>query len=409
MSVNKSGKSIEGNAVSAFKEVKLKDIVTDNCLGGNYECVEEVTPLPVIKMGNLDRGTITLEKIEYVSDGKILSNRDVLKKGDILFNTRNTLDLVGKVAMWRGELEHSVFNSNIMRITFSANVLNEYMNYYFNSYNALKQLRARATGTTSVGAIYWRDCKNIKIPLPPLPEQKAIADLLSTWDEAIEKTERLIQAKEAVLKGQIQKLISRRCDSWAHIKPKKIFDTITEKNFPEEELLSVTQDRGVIPRSMLAGRVMSPDGTTASYKLIKRGDFAISLRSFQGGLEYSEYQGIISPAYTVLRPKIEINCDFYRLFFKSAVFIDKYLNLAVIGIRDGKQISIPDFMSISIPYPRLEEQKQVADILLSYQKEIDLLKQLAEKYKSQKCGLMQKMMTGEWRVKLEIINQYMEA
>jgi len=247
-----------------------------------------------------------------------------------------------------------------------------------------------------------------KLPLllPPLPEQKAIADLLSTWDEAIEKTELLMQAKEISLKGQIQKLISQRCDSWPHIKPKKLFDTITEKNFPKEELLSVTQDRGVIPRSMLEGRVMSPDGTTASYKLIKRGDFAISLRSFQGGIEYSNYQGIISPAYTVLRPKIELNSAFYRLFFKSYIFIEKYLNLSVIGIRDGKQISIPDFLSIKIPVPPLKKQKEIAEALSICQQEINLLKQLAEKYKTQKRGLMQKMLTGEWRVKPEVVNQY---
>ena len=122
MSVKTIDTAFKGNAEPAFKEVRLKEIVTDNCLGGSCKSVDDVTSLPVIKMGNLGRGTITLGKIEYVSDGKILSDRDVLKKGDILFNTRNTLDLVGKVAMWRGELEHSVFNSNIMRITFSANV-----------------------------------------------------------------------------------------------------------------------------------------------------------------------------------------------------------------------------------------------------------------------------------------------
>lgn len=248
-----------------------------------------------------------------------------------------------------------------------------------------------------------------KVELPPLPEQKAIADLLSIWDEAIEETERLIQAKEKRFKGYIQKHIGQRCDSWPHVKPKKIFDTITEKNFPDEELLSVTQDRGVIPRSMLEGRVMSPDGTTASYKLIKRGDFAISLRSFQGGIEYSDYQGIISPAYTVLRPKIVINTDFYRLFFKSYIFIEKYLNLAVIGIRDGKQISIPDFLSIKIPVPPLEEQAQISESIAIVQQEIDLLKRLAEKYKIQKRGLMQKMLTGEWRIKPVIVKQYAEA
>jgi len=250
------------------------------------------------------------------------------------------------------------------------------------------------------------DVLNLIFPEISICEQKAIADLLSTWDEAIEKTERLILAKERQFKGYIQQTIGLKCEEWLHIKPKKIFDTITEKGFAEEELLSVTQDRGVIPRNMLEGRVMSPDGTTDSYKRIKCGDFAISLRSFQGGIEYSNYQGLISPAYTVLRPKIEINIDFYRLFFKSYLFVEKYLSLAVIGIRDGKQISIPDFMSIKIPVPPLQEQRKIAETLNASQKEIDLFKQLLDKYKQQKRGLMQKMLTGEWRVKPEIINQY---
>lgn len=259
-------------------------------------------------------------------------------------------------------------------------------------------LNKYATGAAQPG-LSVNNIKKISVPLPPLPEQKAIADILSTWDEAIEKTEKLIKEKEKRFKGLVQNLITNNCTNWNHLKPEKIFNSVTEKNFPDEELLSVTQDRGVIPRSMLEGRVMSPDGTTGTYKLIKKGDFVISLRSFQGGIEYSEYRGIISPAYTVLRPKIEINKDFYKLFFKTYVFIEKYLNIAVIGIRDGKQISIPDFMTIKIPFPPLPEQKTIAETLNSAQDEINLLKKLSEKYKKQKQGLMQKLLTGEWRVR----------
>jgi restriction endonuclease S subunit len=283
--------------------------------------------------------------------------------------------------------------------SFDVRYLSEYINnklVIFNESGGIPQLPGESLA-------------KYKVLLPPIWEQKAIADLLSPWDEAIEKNDRLIQAKERLFKGHIQRLISRQCNSWPHIKPKEMFDAVTEKNFPQEELLSVTQGRGVIPRGMLEGRVMSPDGTTANYKLIKRGDFAISLRSFQGGIEYSNYQGIISPAYTVLRPKIEMNTSFYKLFFKSYVFIEKYLNLAVIGIRDGKQISIPDFLSIKIPVPPIEEQREIAEALIVAKKEIELLKTLSEKYKAQKRGLMQKMLTGEWRVKPEIVNQYMEG
>ncbi|MBV5330419.1 MAG: restriction endonuclease subunit S [Chlorobium sp.] len=192
---------------------------------------------------------------------------------------------------------------------------NEFLYYWF----VLKDL-AKFCNDGLVPVINAQNLKIQKINLPSLSEQKAIAELLSVWDEAIEKTERLIQAKEKLFRGYIQSKIGLKSEEWLHIKPKKIFDTITEKGFSDEELLSVTQNCGVIPRSMLEGRVMSPDGTTEAYKRIKCGDFAISLRSFQGGIEYSNYQGLISPAYTVLRPKMEINIDFYRLFFKSYLF-----------------------------------------------------------------------------------------
>lgn len=389
---------------AGWKEKRLKDV--GKCLTGLTYTPKDVTDdsgLLVLRSSNVQGGKLVFDDNVYVK--RDVNVKNYTQSGDILVCVRNgSSNLIGKNAIVTADgngLPHGAF----MMLFRSKHY--QYLYQLFSSEMYNKQVY-RNLGAT-INSINSSDFYKFRFLFPPLPEQKAIAALLSTWDEAIEKTERLIQVKEAILKGQIQKLISQRCDSWPHTKPKKIFDTITEKNFPDEELLSVTQDRGVIPRSMLEGRVMSPDGTTASYKLIKRGDFAISLRSFQGGIEYSNYQGIISPAYTVLRPKIELSSDFYRLFFKSYIFIEKYLNLAVIGIRDGKQISIPDFLSIKIPVPPLEQQKEIAETLSVCQHEIDLLKHLADKYKTQKRGLMQKMLTGEWQVKPEIVNQYMEA
>jgi len=393
---------------SDWKMVPIGKVLISSQYGtsnGNSE-----TGVPVVGMKNLQDGKVDFNDLPFVSVSNEEKESLLLHDGDILLNRTNSYDLVGKIGFVDKAVE-AVFASYLVRLQVDrAKSDPKFVALWLTSFWAdqmIKKIATRAVSQANVNPTEFK--KFCLVPVLPKPEQKAIADLLSTWDEAIEKTERLIQVKEAKLKGQIQKLISQRCDSWPHTKPKKIFDTITEKNFPDEELLSVTQDRGVIPRSMLEGRVMSPDGTTASYKLIKRGDFAISLRSFQGGIEYSNYQGIISPAYTVLRPKIELSSDFYRLFFKSYIFIEKYLNLAVIGIRDGKQISIPDFLSIKIPVPPLEQQKEIAETLSVCQHEIDLLKQLAEKYKTQKRGLMQKMLTGEWRIKPEIVNQYREA
>ncbi|MCB1662165.1 MAG: restriction endonuclease subunit S [Pseudomonadales bacterium] len=391
-----------------WKRKRLEKVaVIQTGIAKNQNSKQETIKLPYLRVANVQDGYLDLSEIKTINIHKDKVNRYRLENGDVLLTEGGDFDKLGRGAVWEGQIPNCLHQNHVFAVRPNNHeLLPSFLSAQTGSSYGKRYFLSCSKQSTNLASINSSQLKAFPVLLPPLPEQEAIADLLSTWYEAIEKTERLIQVKETSLKGQIQKLISQQCGSWPHVKPKKIFDTITEKNFPDEKLLSVTQDRGVIPRSMLEGRVMSPSGTTASYKLIKRGDFAISLRSFQGGIEYSNYQGIISPAYTVLRPKTELNSDFYRLFFKSYIFIEKYLNLAVIGIRDGKQISIPDFLSIKIPVPSLEEQKEIAETLSVCQQEIDLLKQLAEKYKTQKRGLMHKMLTGEWRVKPEIVNQY---
>ncbi len=227
-------------------------------------------------------------------------------------------------------------------------------------------------------------------------EQRRIAEFLGTWDEAIEKLERLIAAKEKRFRGLIQRALA--FEKSEHISFSKIFEVISEKNQPAQPLLSVTQNNGVIPRDMLEGRVMSPEGSLEGYKVVQKKDFVVSLRSFQGGLEYSHFTGLISPAYTVLRARKKIDHEFYRFFFKSYAFIHHYLDLAVIGIRDGKQISIPDLLTIAIPFPDIQKQKNIAFELGLNEKEINLLKKELAALQKQKRGLMQKLLTGTWRV-----------
>lgn len=165
-----------------------------------------------------------------------------------------------------------------------------------------------------------------------------------------------------------------------------------------EPLLSVTQDRGVVPRDMLETRVTMPNGDLSSFKLVNVGDFVISLRSFEGGLEYSKYRGIVSPAYTVLKKKTDISDVFYKVYFKSNDFIQR-LAVAVIGIRDGKQISYSDFCYIKIPCPSLQEQNAIANVFVSCDNEISLAKQKLNVFQQQKKGLMQVLLTGKKRVK----------
>ncbi len=364
---------------------------------GSQLKAEEYTEngVPVIMPKDIFAGRLYGNGNARISDDKaekLAKHR--LKPGDIIFPRRGDL---GRIGVATEENAGWICGTGCLRVRLKDDVDSGYIHQYVQLEAVKRWLERKALGQTMLN-LNTEIIGNLPIYIVPRIEQTAIADLLSTWDQAIEKNERLIAAKEKRLKWLIQTLISNQCCHWEHLHAEKIFYSVSDKKNGEAELLSVTQDRGVIPRTMLEGRVMSPEGSTDSYKLIRKGDFVISLRSFQGGIEYSRYQGIISPAYTVLRAKLKIHDDFYRHFFKSYLFIEKYLSIAVIGIRDGKQISIPDFMTVKIPYPPLEQQKRIALLLNTAQREIDLLKKQAEAYRKQKRGLMQKLLTGTWRV-----------
>lgn len=247
--------------------------------------------------------------------------------------------------------------------------------------------------------------KALKIVLPPFSEQQKIAEILNMWDKAIEKQTQLIKKLELRKKGLMQQLLSGKkrlfgfSGEWKKVKAGLLFGSSSIRSNKLEPLLSVTQDKGVVPRDMLETRVTMPKGDLSSFKLVNAGDFVISLRSFEGGLEYSKYRGIVSPAYTVLNKKIDISDVFYKVYFKSYDFIQR-LAVAVIGIRDGKQISYSDFCYIKIPYPSLQEQNAIANVFVSCEHEIFLAKQKLSNFQQQKKGLMQVLLTGKKRVNI---------
>jgi type I restriction enzyme S subunit len=187
-------------------------------------------------------------------------------------------------------------------------------------------------------------------------------------------------------------------DNWQTLRAREIFKPISIKNHGNEPVLSVTQDAGVVYRNSLDRKIEASKENTGSYKLVEPGDFVISLRSFQGGLEYSQFKGIVSPAYHVIRPIKEIDDTFYKYYFKSYDFIG-HLAISIIGIRDGKQVNFNDFSFMEIPYPPVKEQKAIGEVLKVLDEEIKLLGNKLMTLEKQKRGLMQKLLTGEIRVK----------
>ena len=192
---------------------------------------------------------------------------------------------------------------------------------------------------------------------------------------------------------------------WKTKRAEEIFKNKTIKNMSELPVLSVTQDRGTILRED-CGINMKYDKTALNtYKLVNKGDFIISLRSFQGGLEYSDLDGIVSPAYTVLCPLININNVFYKYYLKTYNFICS-LNIAVEGIRDGKQISYNSFKTIKLNYPCIDEQEKIAGFLSKVDELINECEVEVKDLEEQKKGLMQKIFSQQIRFKDSNNNPY---
>jgi type I restriction enzyme S subunit len=149
---------------------------------------------------------------------------------------------------------------------------------------------------------------------------------------------------------------------WEAVKIKYCFNQRSEKGFPNEPILCATQSRGVIPQTLYENRVVVVNKGFEGLKLVKVGDFVISLRSFQGGIEYAYYQGIISSAYTILSPQKESSSPYFKYLFKSHPFI-QLLQTCVTGIREGQNINYSVLGNSFIPIPPIPEQNKIVAYL----------------------------------------------
>jgi type I restriction enzyme S subunit len=172
---------------------------------------------------------------------------------------------------------------------------------------------------------------------------------------------------------------------------KAVSDRDHNKDLP---VLAITQDHGAIPRDLIDYNVSVTDASLAMYKVVRDGDFIISLRSFQGGIERSSYTGLCSPAYIILRADEGVQAEFFRHYFKTKEYISQ-LNRELEGLRDGKMISYSQFARIPLPMPSIAEQRKIAECLQSLDELIGAEMEKLEALKRHKKGLLQQLFPAE--------------
>ncbi|SDP94515.1 conserved hypothetical protein, ribA/ribD-fused [Rhodoferax sp. OV413] len=159
-------------------------------------------------------------------------------------------------------------------------------------------------------------------------------------------------------------------EHWSLRRTKTLFVERVKKGFPKEPLLAATQTKGVVRKEDYGTRTVTAQKDLHLLKLVEPGDYVISLRSFQGGIEFAHYRGIISPAYTVLQPGADASSGYYTHFFKSRPFIDS-LSLFVTGIREGQNIDYERMSRAEMPLPPIDEQVAIVRFLAHANQKID--------------------------------------
>ncbi|MDW4206527.1 restriction endonuclease subunit S [Staphylococcus saprophyticus] len=245
------------NFSEEWKKFVFKDQIISIEKGTDLLGSEDNMGIPLIKMGNIKRGYFSFNKLEKLREIETIQEKYYIKKGDFLFNTRNTMELVGKSATWTNKSGKFAFNSNIARLVLK-DIDTYFFNYLYNTSKMINKVKSLAVGTTSVAAIYPRDLNHLNYFLPLIAEQEKIGEFFSKLDRQIELEEQKLEKLEEQKKGYMQKIFSQELR----------FKNENGNNYPDWEVKKI----GEIMDVASVKRIHQSDWTNEGVKFIRARD-----------------------------------------------------------------------------------------------------------------------------------------
>ena len=264
------------------------------------------------------------------------------------------------------------------------------------------ELRNISSGDGTRGGLNKQLLADLTIAFPQICEQREIGEYFTNLDHLITLHQRKCDETKELKKFMLQKMFPKNgeknpeirfegfTDDWEQRKLGDVFKEYSEKHHEELPALTIVQGGGTILREESDRSLQYDKSNLSGYKMVKKDDFIVHLRSFEGGLEKANSDGIISPAYHTMHGD-NVDSRFYYPYFRSYDFINRKLVAHVYGIRDGRSIDINGMKSIEIPYTSYEEQKTIGDYLDSLDYLITLHQRKCEKLKELKKFMLQNM------------------
>ena len=348
---------------------------------------------------------VSKHQLPYINDATIANKYDgsFLKDGDIIIADTAEDSTVGKCTEILGANNYLLISGlHTIPCRPMIKFASKYLGYYMNSSAYRKQLIPLMQGI-KVTSISKSSIYDTKLIFPKsISEQAKIGEYFSTLDHLITLHQRKCDETKKLKKFMLQKMFPKNgeknpeirfagfTDAWEQRKLGEVFKEYSEKNHTELPALTIIQGGGTVLRDKSDRALQYDKSNLSTYKMVKKDDFIVHLRSFEGGLEKANSSGIISPAYHTFHGE-NTDCRFFYPFFRSRQFIDVLLKPHVYGIRDGKSIDIEGMKSILLPLPTYDEQRRIGNYIENLDRLITLHQRKCDKLKLIKKFMLQNM------------------
>lgn len=363
--------------------------------------------IPWMSSGEINNETIEGTASFITEDGFNNSSTKMVPIHSVLVALAGQGKTRGKVATNKIEL---CTNQSLAAIVPNQQIFYKYL--YYNLQRRYVELRELSSGDGGRGGLNLKLINGISVDLPPLPEQKKIAEILSTWDEAIETNETLISLYEKYLNSLALSLVKKKIlineNVWKQTKLKDVFYDRKSYGCQSDNLKlhSLTIEDGVTAKTDRYNREFLVKGDSKKYKIAKLHDLVFNPQNLRYGaiaVNSIEHDVLLSPIYATLEIKDPTKYDIGYLGYllTSKEMISFYDSIAEGTLVERMAVKPDVFLNQVFSIPDIATQKKIANILNTFKKKIDLLKKNKAELEKQKQGLMQRLLTGKVRVKLD--------
>lgn len=387
----------------------------------------ETVNVPYLRVANVQDGHVDLSVIKEITLKPSEISRYSLRAGDVLFTEGGDFDKLGRGTVWNGEIQPCLHQNHVFAVRPKLEVLlPAFLAFQAASEYGRRFFQLSSKQSTNLASINSTQLKEFPVLLPPLREQCKIAEILRTWDEAIQKLTALRTAKEKRHRALTHSLVFgtrqlnrfRTTDevtphrwftlpaSWGSKPIGKLAREVSERNAdakPHEVLSCSKYDGFVRSLEYFKKQVFSVD--LSGYKKIWRGDFGFPSNHVEEGsigLQNLTDVGVVSPIYTVFRfdPK-KVDADYAFAVLKTGLYRHIFEVSTSASVDRRGSLRWSEFSKLPFPVPTLAEQKAIAEVLRTAKSDLDALTTEIDALTRQKRGLMQKLLTGEWRVTVD--------